>query len=57
MCYTKQEVEIIANNCSDLLQLDDVCICFKYLIDNNYIQKNIHLRTVTLVRFVELSKQ
>jgi len=56
MCYTKQEIEIIANNCSDLLQLDDVCICFQYLIENNLLEKSMHLRTVTLVRFVELSK-
>ncbi len=56
MNYTKQEIEKITSNCKDLLQLDDVCICFKYLIDNNYIEKSFHLRLVTSLRFAELSK-
>lgn len=56
MCYTKQEIETITNNCKDILQLYKVCKSFKYLIDNRYLTKSLHLRMVTSLRFIKLNE-
>ena len=57
MCYSKQEIETIVNNCNTDIQLYDVCASFNYLIENNYLQRSFHLNTITHLKFIELVKR
>jgi len=55
MCYDRDEIVAIVDNCSDIDQLNEVCAAFKYLIDENYQNKSLHIRVVTNNRFKELT--
>ncbi|WP_372744309.1 hypothetical protein [Lutibacter sp.] len=56
MIYTREEVETIVNNCKNETQLLTVCQQFKFLIDNKYQVKSLHLNVITQLKLRQLLK-
>ena len=57
MSYSKEEIEAIVKSCSTEKELTDACISFKYLIDNNYLKRTLHINTVTGIRYMQLTNK
>ena len=53
MVYSKTEIETIVNNCANEKQLLNVCEQFKFLIDNKYQLKSLHLSLITHLKLQE----
>jgi len=57
MSYSKNEIETIVSNCTTEKELTDVCVSFKYLIDNKHLERTLHINTVTGLKYIELTSK
>ena len=57
MEYSKNEIEIIVNNCKTEAQLYDVCLAFKYLIEFKHQAQTLHMHITTHLKLRQLIKE